>query len=62
MNHRLRTTGIISFVLDIIALLILWLGGHYLVLKVLGFLIFSGSVLYLTIILLRSPSVPNKEA
>lgn len=53
MNHRLRISGVISLLLEIIGTLFVWLGGHYLFFKVCGVILFGGPVICLTILLLR---------
>ena len=42
MNYRrrLRISGFITLLLEIIGALTVWLGGHYLLLHVFGFLLF----------------------
>ena len=53
MGQRLRISGVVSLLLEVIAILFVWLGGHYLLFQVLGVLFFVGPVIYLTILLLR---------
>ena len=56
MNQRLRISGVISLLLEIMGILCVWLGGHYLLLKILGVILFVGPVIYLTILFLRGSS------
>ncbi len=56
MNRRLRISGGIALLIEIIAILLVWLGGHYLLFKVFGFILFVGPVIYLTILLLHGSS------
>lgn len=56
MKQRFRISGFIALLLVIISVLLVWLGGQYLLLRVFGFLLFIGTVIYLTVILLCDPS------
>lgn len=60
MSQRLRISGVISLLLEVIGILCVWLGGHYLLFKILGVILFVGPVIYLTIYLLRRPSHKNR--
>jgi hypothetical protein len=60
MDQRLRISGIISLLLEVIGILLVWLGGHYLLFKVFGVILFVGPVIYLTILLLGGSSRRNR--
>lgn len=53
IDQRLRISGVISLLLEVIGILFVWLGGHYLLFQVLGVILFVGPVIYLTTFLLR---------
>lgn len=56
MRQRLRISGFIALLLEVIGILLVWLGGQYLLFKVFGVLLFGGAVIYLTITLFRGSS------
>jgi hypothetical protein len=60
MNKRLRLSGVISLLLEVTGILFVWLGGHYLLFKVCGVILFVGPVIYLTILLLRGSTRRNR--
>ncbi len=55
-RQRLRISGFISLLLEVIGVLFVWLGRQYLLLQILGLLLFVGPIIYLTVFLLRGSS------